>query len=206
MSSASPDKAVRTRLLTGATELFTRKGYAATTVREIVASAGVTKPVLYYYFRNKEGIYFELLRETFTEFEALLSTFRDGPGTAIERLLRLSDQVFSLFLDKIGVARLMFSIYYGPPQGAPFFDFDVFHFKFQDLIRHLLEEGIRTGEFAKNNLEEMTWAILGPINIAMELELCHPERGMGREGLRHVLALIFKGISARKGKKKGEKG
>jgi len=31
-------------------------------VREIVAAAGVTKPVLYYYFRNKEGIYLELMQ------------------------------------------------------------------------------------------------------------------------------------------------
>ena len=61
--------AVRERLLTGATELFTRKGYAATTVREIVAAAGVTKPVLYYYFRNKEGIYLELIRGAFAKFE-----------------------------------------------------------------------------------------------------------------------------------------
>ena len=43
----------RERLLSGATELFASKGYAATTVREIVERAGVTKPVLYYYFRSK---------------------------------------------------------------------------------------------------------------------------------------------------------
>ena len=62
----------RERLLSGATALFASKGYAATTVREIVERAGVTKPVLYYYFRSKEGIYLDLMREPFSEFAALV--------------------------------------------------------------------------------------------------------------------------------------
>ena len=45
--------------LSAARELFARKGYSGTSVREIVAAADVTKPVLYYYFRNKEGLYLE---------------------------------------------------------------------------------------------------------------------------------------------------
>jgi AcrR family transcriptional regulator len=34
---------------------------SVSSVREIVALAGVTKPVLYYYFRNKEDIYLALI-------------------------------------------------------------------------------------------------------------------------------------------------
>ena len=51
------DGSARARLLEAATALFAEKGYASTTVREIVAGAGVSKPVLYYYFKNKEGIF-----------------------------------------------------------------------------------------------------------------------------------------------------
>ena len=46
----------RKRLMVSAIGLFAEKGYASTSVREIVARAGVTKPVLYYYFKNKEGL------------------------------------------------------------------------------------------------------------------------------------------------------
>jgi hypothetical protein len=68
MSNAAPsDAATYKGLLSAAREVFTRKGYSATSVREIVAAAGVTRPVLYYYFRNKEGIYLELLREPFAK-------------------------------------------------------------------------------------------------------------------------------------------
>src|SRR5512135_2137577 len=95
--AGSQDGPVRQRLLEGATELFTRKGYASTTVREIVAAAGVSKPVLYYYFRNKEGIYLELMREAFGRVDDLLAASQDKKGSATERLLRLCDQTYSLF-------------------------------------------------------------------------------------------------------------
>ena len=189
---------VRQRLLEGAAELFTQKGYAATTVREIVGGAGVTKPVLYYYFRNKEGIYLELMREAFAKMDALVAISLEDQGSPTQKLLSLCDRAYSLFMEKIKAVRVMYAIYYGPHQGAPFFDFDAYHLKFLDAIRKLIEEGIRKGEFRKGNAEDMTWLILGAINVVMEAHLGHPEMGIGREGLARVLSLIFRGISKSK--------
>ena len=203
--SKSTDTAVRKRLLSCATQLFTRKGYTATTVREIVEAAGVTKPVLYYYFRNKEGIYLELLRGAFAKFDALLDASRAQRGSATEGLLRLSDQAFSLFMENMEVAKLMYSIYYGPPQGAPLFDFDTYHLKFHEAIRHLVKKGIRNREFHKGNAENMMWAILGAVNVAMEARLCHPEMGIERKRLAGILKLIFHGISAQGGRQEGKR-
>lgn len=55
------EKGARARLLEAATALFAEKGYASTYVREIVTRAGVTKPVLYYYFKNKGGLFCSIL-------------------------------------------------------------------------------------------------------------------------------------------------
>jgi AcrR family transcriptional regulator len=205
MKQAPSEETVRDRLLTCATQVFTRKGYTATTVREIVEAAGVTKPVLYYYFRNKEGIYLELISEAFAKFDALVNASRGQRGSATERLLRLSDQVFSLFMENIEMARLMYSIYYGPPQGAPFFDFDTYHLKFQDAMRRLVKEGIRKGEFDRGNANDMVWAIIGAVNVAMEVRLCHPDMGIERKRLARILKLIFQGISAQRSKQEGKR-
>jgi TetR/AcrR family transcriptional regulator len=193
--SVSSDIAVRERLLSCATQLLTRKGYTATTVREIVDAAGVTKPVLYYYFQNKEGIYLELIRGTFTKFEALLDVSLNEQGSTTEKLLRLCDQMFSLFMENMEVARLMYSIYYGPPQGAPFFDFDSYHLKFHDAIKRLVKRGIRQAEFQKGNAEDMMWTIIGAVTVVMEGQLCHPEMGIDRRRLLRILKFIFRGIS-----------
>ncbi len=191
----------RERLLVRALELFARKGYAATTVREIVQAAKVAKPVLYYYFRNKEGIYIELMRSAFVKFEAVVDESTQEEGPSRERILRLCDRVFALFLENAELARVMNSVYYGPPQGAPFFDFEVYHRKFQDAITTLVTEGMRSGEFRKGQIADGALAIIGAINIAMEMRLCHPEVELGREGLARILKVIFDGVrqQARKG-------
>jgi len=49
------------------------------------------------------------------------------------------------------------------------------------------------------------WAVIGPVNVAMEVELCHPKQRLGRDGVRRVLELVLEGIAADP-KDNGEKG
>jgi len=196
---------VRERLLAGATGLFASKGYAATTVREIVERAGVTKPVLYYYFRSKEGIYLELMREPFGKFASLVEETLLTAGSARERLFRLCLRAYDIVVEHIDAARVMYAIYYGPPQGAPFIDFDAYHRRFQEAVLQVLREGVRDAEFRRVNLNDAMWAVVGAVNVAMEVELCHPPQSLGRDGVRRVLEIVLEGIVAdRKGN--GEKG
>lgn len=47
----------RERILRAAETLFYEQGYAATTIDQIAARLGVTKPFVYYYFHNKQEIF-----------------------------------------------------------------------------------------------------------------------------------------------------
>jgi TetR/AcrR family transcriptional regulator len=118
---------IKEHLLKNAAEIFNRKGYSATTVREIVAATGVSKPVLYYYFENKEGIFLEILRTPFEKLKTLVGDSENSNGIVRERLLNLLDRVYVLFRENIGAARLMHAMWYGPSQGAPYFDFETYH-------------------------------------------------------------------------------
>jgi AcrR family transcriptional regulator len=57
-------KATKDKIFKTAAELFSREGYYKVSVREICESAGVTKPVLYYYYGDKENLLFEMMKET----------------------------------------------------------------------------------------------------------------------------------------------
>ena len=59
--SRMPREQRRSQLLRLATEVFTEKGYQATSMDDIASAAGVTKPVLYQHFRSKESLYVEVL-------------------------------------------------------------------------------------------------------------------------------------------------
>ena len=203
LSKAPADLSARQKLLSAAMDLFTRKGYASTTVREIVEAAGVTKPVLYYYFGSKEGIYVELMRGPLEEFGRLLAAAAGERGTAKKRVLNLCDRVFALFEKNIPTVRLMNAIYYGPPQGAPFIDIEAVHLQFQALLKRVIEEGVRKGEIRKGRTEESMWAVIGALNIAMEVGLCHPEMAIGRKGLARILATVFDGLGTKDGRTVG---
>jgi AcrR family transcriptional regulator len=194
VSKNSGDLSARPKLLSAAMDLFNRRGYASTTVREIVLAAGVTKPVLYYYFGNKEGIYVELMQSPLKEFGRLLAEAAGERGTTRARVLSLCDRVFALFEKNIPTVRLMNAIYYGPPQGAPFIDIEAVHLQFQALLKRVIQEGVRKGEIRKGRTEESMWAVIGALNIAMEVGLCHPEMAIGRKGLARIVSAVFDGL------------
>lgn len=196
MSIPPPQSDVRKRLLHAALLLFTRRGYASTTVREIVEAAGVTKPVLYYYFQSKEGLYLALLQESFAAFEGLLSEFISTPGTARERLLRYCRAIFDSALENVEVVRLSHAIYYGPPQGAPFFDFEGFFQRMLDGITVILGDGMANGEFKTLPAHELTWAVMGILNISMVEQICQTTPRIDGPGMTVALTILLDGISA----------
>jgi AcrR family transcriptional regulator len=80
----------RARLLDAARELFTRDGYEATTMQQIVAGAGTSIGNAYFYFPNKERLLAELverfIHEEWDASEALAESVSPGPtriGTII---------------------------------------------------------------------------------------------------------------------------
>ncbi|ODU00339.1 MAG: hypothetical protein ABS79_03540 [Planctomycetes bacterium SCN 63-9] len=97
-----------------AARLFAERGYDATSVREIVEAAGVTKPTLYYYFRSKEGLAQALLTDP---LNALAETMRQieretaNPVVALERILEAQLEFFREDPDR---GRFIFAMIFGP--------------------------------------------------------------------------------------------
>lgn len=62
----NPPKATPEKIVSAALQEFTRSGYSGARVERIARRAGVNKQLIYYYFRNKRGLYgevFERVRE-----------------------------------------------------------------------------------------------------------------------------------------------
>lgn len=69
-----PREQRRSQLLELATTVFTENGFQATSMDDIAAAAGVTKPVLYQHFDSKETLYIEVIDIT---AQSLLAGVRD---------------------------------------------------------------------------------------------------------------------------------
>jgi AcrR family transcriptional regulator len=84
--------------LSAAHALFAERGYAAVTMDGIAAAVGVTKPLLYNYFGNKERLYIACMEragDSLTTVVAAAVDEADGPGEALAAGVR----AFFAFLD-----------------------------------------------------------------------------------------------------------
>ena len=78
------------RIMTSAQKLFHKKGFEATSVREITEAAGCAKGTFYLYFETKLDLLTEISKNLFTEINNIitkeLSTMTDDPFSQIDRL------------------------------------------------------------------------------------------------------------------------
>jgi len=86
--------AQRERILQAATDLFARQGYANTTMAQIVRALGVTKPFVYYYFRDKQEIFETLSWRPAVDCFTSMDFAADDERRAVEKV-------------KEGIARLI---------------------------------------------------------------------------------------------------
>lgn len=196
MQEENTESSVRKRLMDAAIVLFTNRGYAATSVREIVEMAGVTKPALYYHFQSKEGIYLAILEELLGLADEAIAANRVREGTARERLEGFLVGIFRVFETRKAEVRMMNAVFWGPAQGAPPFDFEVFHEKLKAVIAAIAAEGIAAGDLRAADPGDVTLALMGVLSFNIDLTLAHPELGLGQDGLRRTLDLVFAGLAA----------
>jgi TetR/AcrR family transcriptional regulator len=196
---------IRSKLVEAALGLRAEKGYAATSVREIVRVAGVSPPVLYYYFGNKEGLFLDLMRTHFGRLEAIVDRYRDSKGSVRSRLMAMLDNGFVYVQQDRDFMRLMHAVYFGPPGEAPYFNFDAYHLRYHDLLTRLLEEGIERGEFQPGNAGDMAWIVLGTMEIAIEDQIAGQASRIDQGTLRRLLDLVFDGLAADRPKERRKK-
>lgn len=85
----------RQQILDAAYIIFSRKGYHRATVDEIIALADTGKGTVYNYFVNKEQLFYTLIKERSTPFEAVL----EGIITSSEPPLQKVETIIKAFLE-----------------------------------------------------------------------------------------------------------
>ena len=188
----------RERLLETASHLFAEKGYASTSVREIVARAGVSKPVLYYYFQSKEGLYYAILKWGAEVQKKIIDDVFQASGTVQDRIIFLYRRIYEEIQEYQGLYTMIHGLIYGPPQGAPGYDFPIYHRQMFNAVKQICFEGLSSGEITKADADEVAFLVLSLIDFSLNLEKIQPELTDPQRPER-LLRLAFQGLS--RGKK-----
>jgi len=150
-----------------ALQLFSSKGYDATSVREICEAAGITKPTLYHFYGSKEGVYRALVDGTLEAFHASMLHDLEAPVAVEEKLRRVARGYFDNARQHRELMRFILSLVHSPAGSAPRTDFPRFYEQMVGQIARCVEAGVAVGEFSAGATEIRMLVFMGALGEAM---------------------------------------
>ncbi|MCS6760518.1 MAG: TetR/AcrR family transcriptional regulator [Candidatus Devosia euplotis] len=187
---------VQERIIHAATRLFAEKGYAGTSTAEIVAAAGVTKPMVYYYFGDKEGLFRAVMEQVNRRLrDGFLAIEARGLG-AREALVAVAELMFAATRESPTESRLQFASYYGPGEGEASKILELGPTTTHEAIQKIVQMGVAQGVL-RGDPFQIACAVQGTLNLYIMAHLARPETVTLSEGFgRQVIALLVAGIGA----------
>ncbi|HEX4071522.1 MAG TPA: TetR/AcrR family transcriptional regulator [Planctomycetaceae bacterium] len=154
-------------ILQAAVRLFARKGYEATSTREIVEAAGVTKPMIYYYFKNKEGLYEAVLTRFLSQFAVRLRAVVDEPREPRDHLVEVVWAHLEYCREHRDFAKFFYAVFFGPEESAVADSLVSMTRQVQDLLIEACQRAVANGLVKPERIEALVTALQAMINLGV---------------------------------------
>jgi TetR/AcrR family transcriptional regulator, cholesterol catabolism regulator len=155
----------RERILEEAVKLFYERGFTGTTLDDIAAELGVTKPFIYTHFRSKTELLAALCKPTIELSLNAVANAATSAGSPTERLRRAMVDFTQVVLSR----QANIAIYFREEKNlepAGLAEINALRKKFDRVLSNLLNEGVSAGEFAIKDVNLAALAIGGMISWA----------------------------------------
>jgi AcrR family transcriptional regulator len=188
------DTDVRDRIFASALRHFSQKGYAATSLREISLDAQTTKPMIYYYFGSKDGLYGSIVRQILEEMADAIRSNLPAKASPADQVMAYCERYLDHFLAKEEIIALVLREVFGLG-GVPMATLTQ---TLGDQVRHPLDEilarGMEQSVFCPDNVAVCASAITGVMN---QFILAHVFGGasINRETPLHQVKYYLRGLS-----------
>lgn len=155
----------RERILVEARALFYERGFNSTTLDDVAARLGVTKPFIYSYFRSKTELLAALCRPTIELSVAAVANAAHASGSPAERLRQAMINFTKVVLSR----QANIAIYFREEKNLEpmaLAEIDALRKQFDRVLSALLCEGVAAGEFQITDVSLAALAIGGMISWA----------------------------------------
>jgi AcrR family transcriptional regulator len=155
----------RERILEEAVKLFYERGFTGTTLDDIAAELGVTKPFIYTHFRSKTDLLAAICMPTIELSLEAVTRAAKGAGSPTERLYRAIVDFTQVVLSR----QANIAIYFREEKNlAPdaLGEINTLRKQFDRVLSKLLAEGVEGGEFDIKDVSLAALAIGGMISWA----------------------------------------
>ena len=135
-----------------------------------------------------------MLEEAARAFERKMDAAIDRPGTARERLFALCTDLHDLFQEHVPVVRVAHSVFFGPVEGMPKFDFTMFDREMERVVRQIVEDGQAAGEIAATaSPSDIALMMMGIIGVFAMRQLHYGVARSTWRRLQRLVGLLFDG-------------
>ena len=154
------------RILSTALDLFAVKGYDATAVREICEAAGITKPTLYHFFGNKDGVFQSLVTGAFDEFRQHVDQGLAGAGPLRDRLKMVARLLLADARERPKLWRFIHAVVWAPPSTAPSTNCPELYRSVVGVLGQAIDAAVAAGELAPGPTHVRLLALMGTLGEA----------------------------------------
>jgi AcrR family transcriptional regulator len=172
MKRISPWKPIRERekerqtkreaVLRMAAQSFNEKGFHATSLDDVAARLNVTKPTLYYYFKNKEEILFECVRIGLQMIDEAAENVARRGGTGVEQLFAVMRKYAEIVTMDFGMC--LIRVGEDPLQPAARRKLRQLKARIDRRFRSLIEQGIAEGDLAPCDAKIAAFTVAGALS------------------------------------------
>jgi AcrR family transcriptional regulator len=172
----------RAAVLAVARQVFSQKGYHATSIDDLIAAADIARGTFYLYFESKRAIFDELLDELFQTLRAVVRRIEVGPGAPppIEQMDATVERVLDTLVANREMARILLREAVGIDQ-----DFDrklgEFYDRIVDMIASALRNGRQMGLVRDLDERVVARAVLGGVKEVVSWAFVESPSGAGDE-------------------------
>jgi AcrR family transcriptional regulator len=184
----------RQQLIDTALEVFARKGFDKTSVRELAAAAGVAQGLMYHYFKSKDKLLEAVVeRHSFLpQLKTLLATLHNEPATSVLKV------VGRQFYDLLGQKESLMNIFFHETQSHPIVPRIWRSILNQgvSLFQSYLDDRVKVGELKVHNTDVSARTLAYTIVLLRGTAAAFPNRTRSEEFINLMVDNILGGIAA----------
>ena len=155
--------AIEAQILQAAADMFSQRGYQATTLDDIAVAAGISRAAFYYYFPSKDELLRRMYSQVVSSSRVAIERIAAEDLPAAEKLRRIVRHQVNYLAAHIPLVRVFFSEGFNLPSDTRRFVAEA-NRAFDQVIEQVLEEGVRQGELLPLHPKRVTFALIGMCN------------------------------------------
>jgi len=185
----------RSQIIESAIKVFAREGFANTRMEDVAAETGLSKGLLYFYFKSKEEIISAIADLLFGSELRKMQSQIDEAQSAREGLERFTEAFIADLRGMLKITPLFYEFYALAFRNATVRQLLAAYLRqFVVIIEPLVQRGIERGELASGDPRQITLTIGAALEGTLLLWTYDPDMVPVEEQLRASLALLLKGL------------